>query len=152
MKTSEMWVVIVDSVQARFFSADSPLGGLTEQGNLVHGEGRLRKQDLVSDDGGRAFDSQGNGRHGMEPKTDARTQEQLSFALEINQHLQEQDQAVAFRRLYLVAPPVMMGQLRDRLDKRLQSLLLGSLNKNLAHLSPAEIRARLPEKLWMLNE
>ena len=152
MKASEIWVVVVDSVQARVFSAESPLGALSEAGNLVHGEGRLRRQDLVSDDGGRAYDSQGSGRHAMEPKTDARTQEQLNFALEINQFLQSQCQAGAYRRLFLVAPPAMMGQLRERLSKQLQSLVVGTLNKNLAHLSPADIRGHLPEKLWMIHD
>ncbi len=152
MKASQIWVVVVDSVQARIFSADSPLGVLNEAANLVHGEGRLRRQDLVSDDGGRAYDSQGSGRHAMEPKTDARSQEQLNFALEINKFLQSQYQAGAFRRLFVAAPPVMMGLLRDRLARQLQTLMVGSVNKNLAHLSPADIRAHLPEKLWMINE
>lgn len=68
MKSSEIWVIVLDSAQARIFTADTRLGPLAEAGNLIHGEGRLRNQDLISDDGGRAFDSQGSGRHGMEPK------------------------------------------------------------------------------------
>ncbi len=37
MKSSEIWVVVLDSVQARIFAADTPTGPLTEAGNLVHG-------------------------------------------------------------------------------------------------------------------
>ena len=152
MKSSEIWVIVLDSAQARIFAADTPLGPLAEAGNLVHGEGRLRNQDLISDDGGRAFDSQGSGRHGMEPKTDAKTQEQINFAVEISNYLEQQHQGAAFRRIYLVAAPTMMGHLRGRLGKGVQSGLVGSLDKNLAQLSPVDIRAHLPEKLWLLNE
>ena len=152
MKSSEIWVIVLDSAQARIFTADTRLGPLAEAGNLIHGEGRLRNQDLISDDGGRAFDSQGSGRHGMEPKTDAKTQEQINFAVEISNYLEQQHQGAAFRRIYLVAAPTMMGHLRGRLGKGVQSGLIGSLDKNLAQLSPADIRAHLPEKLWILNE
>jgi len=152
MKSSEIWVVILDSAQARIFAADTPTGPLTEAGNLVHGEGRLRNQDMVSDDGGRAFDSQGSGRHGMESKTDAKTQEQINFAVEIGNYAEQQYQSGTFRRLYVVAPPAMMGCLRDHLGKGAQSVLVGTLDKNLAQLDPANIRSHLPDKLWMLNE
>lgn len=152
MKSSEIWVIVLDSAQARIFTADTRLGPLAEAGNLIHGEGRLRNQDLISDDGGRAFDSQGSGRHGMEPKTDAKTQEQINFAVEISNYLEQQHQGAAFRRIYLVAAPTMMGHLRGRLGKGVQSGLVGSLDKNLAQLSPVDIRAHLPEKLWLLNE
>ena len=151
MKSSEIWVVVTDSARMRMFVADTPLGPLTEAGNLVHGEGRLRNQDLISDDRGRAFDSKGSGRHGMESKTDAKTQEQANFVAEICHYLEEEYQASSYSRLYLVAPPAMMGLLRDRLDKHIQQLLVGSLDKNLVQLSPVKIRSHLPEKLWMLN-
>lgn len=151
MGSSELWVIVADSAQARIFSAATPLGPLAEEGNLVHGEGRLRRQDLVSDDGGRAYDSQGAGRHGMEPKTDARTQEQTNFALEINQYLEQAFREGAFARLYLVAPPAMVGCLREKLGKQLQSILVGTLDKNLARIKAENIRSHLPEKLWMIN-
>jgi protein required for attachment to host cells len=152
MKSSEIWIVVVDSARMRIFSADAPLGSLTEVGNLVHGEGRLRIQDLISDDGGRAFDSKGDGRHGMESKTDAKTQEQVNFALEISHYLEQGYKSSGFIRLFLVASPAMMGLLRDRLDKNIQQVLIGTLDKNLVQLAPAEIRSHLPEKLWMLNQ
>ena len=152
MKSSEIWVVVLDSAQARIFAADTPMGPLAEMGNLVHGEGRLRNQDLISDDSGRAFDRQGSGRHGMEPKTDAKTQEQINFAVEISNYLEQQHQSAAFHRLYLVAPPAMMGHLQHHLGKGIQSALVGSLDKNLAQLGSADIRSHLPEKLWVLNE
>ncbi len=151
MKSSEIWVVVTDSTRMRIFIADIPLGPLTEAGNLVHGEGRLRNQDLISDDGGRAFDSKGSGRHGMESKTDAKTQEQVNFAVEICHYLEEEYQVSSYSRLYLVAPPAMMGLLRDHLSKKIQKILVGTLDKNLVQVSPAKIRSHLPDKLWMLN-
>ena len=151
MNASEIWVVVADSAQARIFSSDTPMGMLGEAGNLLHGEGRLKNQDLTSDDGGRALDSQGSGRHGVEPRTDARSQEQINFALEISQHLEQAYNASAFKRLYIVAPPAMMGCLRERLGKQLQSAVTGTLDKNLVKLKPEQIRSHLPEKLWMIN-
>lgn len=151
MKSSGTWVVVTDSTRMRIFVAETPVGPLTEAGNLVHGESRLRNQDLVSDDGGRAFDSKGNGRHGMDSKTDAKTQEQINFTIEICNYLEAEYQASSFNRLYLVAPPGMMGLLRDRLGKNVQQALVDTLDKNLVQLSTAKIRSHLPDKLWMLN-
>jgi protein required for attachment to host cells len=151
MKSSKTWVVVTDSIRMRIFVADTPLGPLVEAGNLVHGEGRLRNQDLVSDDGGRAFDSKGSGRHGTESKTDAKTQEQVNFTTEICHYLEEEYQASSYKRLFLVAPPAMMGLLRDHLGKHIQQALVGTLDKNLVQISPAKIRSHLPDKLWMLN-
>ena len=152
MKSSEIWIIVVDSSRARIFAAGAPLGPLTEVDNLVHGEGRLRNQDLISDDEGRAFNSKGDGRHGMESKTDAKTQEQVNFAAEISHYLEQGYRGLNFSRLYLVAPPAMMGLLREHMGKNMQQVLVGTLDKNLVQLTPKEIRSHLPEKMWVLNE
>ncbi len=145
------WVLVADSARARIFKTDSRLGPLLEVGNLVHGEGRLHRQDLVSDRDGRAFDTKGDGRHGMEAKTDPKKQEQISFIAEISQHLKAEHQAEQFHRLFLVAPPAMLGHLRDQLDASLKGSLVGSLDKNLVKLKPDDIRSHLPEKLWVFS-
>ncbi len=151
MKSAQAWILVTDSARARIFKAETPLGPLSEVGNLVHGEGRLHRQDLVSDREGRAFDSKGDGRHSMEAKTDPKAQEQRSFVNEIGSYLDSGFQSGQFGHLYIAAPSAMMGHLRDQLNGNLRKVLVGTLDKNLVKLKAEEIRTHLPEKLWMLN-
>ena len=150
--TAKIWVLVADSARARFFSATTPVGPLYEESVLVHGESRLQEQALTADRPGRVFDSQGRGRHDMEVNTSAKKKEQVKFAMEIANHLEQASMAGQFRRLYVAADPAFLGLLRDKLDGRLRQMIVGELCKNVTREPADTIRKHLPEKLWMLNE
>jgi len=108
---------------------------------------RLKGQDLVSDDTGRTFDRAGTGRHGKEPVTDPREAVEVEFARELAEHLREAAQEGQFEKLYLVAPPSFLGELRAVLPDGVRKLVASELSKDLTRQAPQQIRDALPEIL-----
>ncbi|MCL4800836.1 MAG: host attachment protein [Burkholderiales bacterium] len=142
------WVVVADSSSARIFAAPTPTGGLEELASFVHPEGRMRAQELTSDLPGRAFDSVGAGRHAMESEVGPRAQAVIAFARQLASHLGAARARGEIERLVVAAAPEFLGRLRDALDDATRRVVEAELPLNLAKMTPAEIRARLPEKLY----
>lgn len=144
----KMWILVADKAKARIFLAEKPLGPITELEALVHPESRLHARDLVSDAPGRTFDRSGEGRHAKEPNVDPKETEAIKFAIEIADRLEAARVRGEFDRLGLVAAPEFLGLLRERLGPETRALVEFEIDKDLMHLRPQEIRARLPERLF----
>ena len=144
---AKIWVVVADSVYARFFQADSRIGPLTEFKDLTHPESRLKNGDLRSDGAGRTFDSGGMGRHAMEQRVEPREEEAQRFAREVAEALTAGRNRGEYDRLAVVAPPRFLGLLRDAINGQVQAAVVAELGKDLVHHSPDRIRAALPERL-----
>jgi len=142
------FVLVADSAYARIFTADSPMGPLSELAALTHPESRLHERDLVSDAPGRTFDSMGDGRHGMEVAVRPKQQEAIEFAGEVARRLEEGLQRQEFAHLVLVAAPEFLGLLRGKLDASVRDRVTLEIAKNLVKHSPEEIRRTLPERLY----
>ena len=125
------WIVVAESARARVFSMSRVGGELQEVADLSHPESRLHTRDLSSDLPGRAFDSHGEGRHGMEQATDPKELEAQAFAVEIARHVDRSHHEGSFHSLILVAPPKFLGRLRTELSKATRDCLIGELDKNL---------------------
>ncbi len=144
---STTWVIAADSSRARILAAGTRNGPLKEVEDLVHTESRLQEHELRTDTRGRAFDSGGQGRHAMEPKNSAKHQEAIRFAKQVCDTLSAAQGAGRYEKLYIVAAPSFLGLLRERLNPVVQNRIAGEVNKNLAMLSPQDIRQHLPEYL-----
>lgn len=144
---SKIWIVVADSVYARFFAADSRIGPITEFKDLVHPEARLKNGELRSDAGGRTFDSAGQGRHAKSQRVEPREEEAQRFAREVGRALETAAQAGEYERLVLVAPPKFLGLLRTCIGSRVQGVVTTELGKDLVHHTPEQIRSALPERL-----
>lgn len=142
------FVLVADSAYARIFTADSPLGPLTELETLTHPESRLLNRELGSDAPGRTFDSMGDGRHGMEVATRPKQQEAIEFAAEVVRRLEAGHQRQEFTCLMLIAAPEFLGLLRGKLDVNVRGKVTLEVAKNLVKHSPEEIRRALPERLY----
>ena len=129
MKT--IWIVVAGSARARIFTMSGSVGKFQEVAELSHPESRLHDRELSSDLPGRAFDSHGQGRHGMEQATDPHEQEAQTFAVEIARHIDRGRREGSFDSLVLVAPPKFLGRLRPELSKAARDTLIGELDKNL---------------------
>lgn len=141
------WIMVADAVRARFFETDAPKGTLNEREDRVHYAARLHGRELETDAPPRVHDSLGPGRHAMEPSTDIREQETITFARELCRHLAEAREADQYQKLYLVAAPHFLGLLRSHLDKAVAEAVVGEIGKDLTQHSVADIRAHLPEFL-----
>ena len=145
----KVWVVVADASRARLFRVETPRGPLVELEDAVHSAARLQDQELLSDRAGRAFDSQGNHRHGMEAPTDPHDQEAQRFAHELAERLHVHHNAHDFDGLMLVAPPRFLGLLRGELDEQVAKQVLASLDRDLTRVrTAAEVQSHLPDPIY----
>jgi protein required for attachment to host cells len=142
------WVLVADTTRARLFVIEKPTGGLEELETLVHTESRLHEQALTSDQRpGRRQGSDGTGGHSMGHEDDPRRHEHDRFAREISSYLEDAHNSKRFDRLYVVAAPSFLGDLRHSLPKAVVQAITGEIPKNITRLGIGEIREHLPERL-----
>jgi protein required for attachment to host cells len=140
-------IVVADASRARILIAEIRSDELTEYKDLVHPEGRLREQDLVSDGSGSGIDSGGHGMHSMGHEDSAHTRQTEVFAREVCQEIDHLREKNRLHRIYLVAPPKFLGQLRAAMSKPSAALVSGETGKNLVTHRIEDIRAHLPRRL-----
>ncbi len=141
-----IWVLVADNSRARLFSTDFSSGELEEQENFVHTDSRLHDRDLTSDLPGRAFDRFGGARHAMEQRLDPKDGQAAAFAQQLTAYLEDGRVKHRFDKLYVVAPPSLLGLLRDRYE-HLGPMVAGELGKHLTQCTPKELRGHLPAHL-----
>lgn len=142
-----MWVVVADGARARILAGDPGKGGLELAMPELVGRAREKGSDLVADRPGRSVDSSHVGdRHAMEPPTDPKEVEKERFARELVQTLEAASNEGRFARLLLVAPPKMLGELRELMPARLKEKVVGEVDKDLTwvpvHDLPGHLRGR----------
>jgi protein required for attachment to host cells len=144
---TEIWVVSANDQRARILSTDSRIGHLKEIADLVHPVARMKESEIVSDRPGRSFDSIGRGRHAMSSQVDAKRQEEIRFAKEVIDRLEQGRASGAFDRLAVVASPAFLGHLRDKMSDALRTKVVLELDKDYTALPADELRTHLPERL-----
>ncbi len=144
---AKIWVVVANSSRARILMAENSGMGLSEIETLEHPEGRLHEQELTSDFPGKAFDSGGQGRHAMGTPVDPKKQEAIKFAKVVADHLEAGRTTGSFSKLYVIAAPAFLGQLRNQLSASLEQTVQGTIDKNLVAEDEKTIRAQLPDYL-----
>ena len=140
-------VVVADSSKARILVAESGHDPLTEHGDYVHPESRLKEQDLVSDGTGSGIDSGGYGKHSMGHEKSAHKQQAKTFASDLCEEVEKIRRNSDVRRIYLIASPRFLGLLRSGMNKPCAELVAGEVNKDLVSQSLEQIRAHLPNRL-----
>ena len=140
-------VVVADASRARILLSEYGDSDLTEYRDLVHPESRLREQDLVSDETGNVYDSGGHGIHGMGQENNAHRKEAEDFAREVCGEVELVRRQGDLHRIYLIAPPRFLGQLRSAMNKQCAALIAGEADKNLVTQGIDAIRAPLPKRL-----
>ncbi len=111
------WVVVADESQAIVYARERKTGPMRELAKLDNEEGRKRPRELVSDRGGRAFDSVGQGRHTMAKEKSGPKQHIAEiFAKDIAERIGKAVHSGRCRGYALVAPPRFLGLLRDAVE------------------------------------
>lgn len=87
---------------------------------------------------GRAFDSAGYGRHRTGDKTPLNEQRSRQLMDTLAEMLNEAFAQHEYTRLVITAPPKLLGELREQLDKPVRAAILAELDKNLSH-EPADV-------------
>lgn len=139
------WIVLADSARARIFTLTEPGAELLERTTLSHPESRMHDRELTSDLPGRAFDSHGQGRHGMEQRHDPKEYEARTFAAEIAREIERIRRDEPFDALVLAAPPKFLGLLRSELDQGVHQLIVAEIGKNLVKSAVKTLERQLPK-------
>ncbi len=141
------WILAADSAYAKILRTDKKKGPLELVKELEHPESRMKDSELYSDQPGRAFDSGGQGRHAMENEVDAKKMESIRFAQQLADELKKAAREEQFHKLYILAAPAFLGELREKLDPNVKAMIKEEIPKDVVKQMPEEIRKKLPEYL-----
>ncbi len=142
-----IWILVADSSSARIFTAENSVSDLVEIKTLLHAEALMHEQDLVSDAPGRANDGPSGGNHAYTGEVSAKEQEEVNFAKRVVKYLCDELNQNKFDRLFVVAAPAFLGDLRNSFTSRIEKQIAFSLGKNIVSQTPQEIRTHLPHSL-----
>ncbi|HWK33729.1 MAG TPA: host attachment protein [Hyphomicrobium sp.] len=129
MKPTVTWILIADGAHARLFANRGPGKGI-EQLEVINGDHRP-DSELVRDSLGRSFESVGDMRHAITPKTDPHRELKRDFARHLGKVLEQGLAERAYDRLVLVAPPAALGDLRAALSEPVKHAIYAELDKDL---------------------
>ncbi len=125
------WILVANRAEARLFTSENHRHSAQLLRTIDHPEGRLANREIGTDRPGRAFDSQGQGRHAMGVEHDEGEQITLRFAKQLATLLDEGRTQQQFTQLILVVAPRLLGHLRQALSSETGALVIGSLDKDL---------------------
>ena len=143
MKPTTTWVLIADGAHARIFSNKGPGKGIEAiEGGVINGDHRP-DHELVRDSATRVFESVGDTRHAITPRTDPHRELKREFAKKLADLLDQRYAEKAFDRLVIVAPPTALGDLRAALSDHLKPHIYAELDKDLVKTPTAELPQHL---------
>lgn len=142
-----IWILAANGARATIYSTDSPRAPLVEVASLQHPEVRMKEMELTTDRPGRTYDSFGKGRHAKSSEVGPRETEEIRFAHEVVDRLEQGRVGHSFDRLVVVAAPAFLGHLRDSMSTPLASAVALEIDKDYTALRADELRSQLPERL-----
>lgn len=142
----KVWVCVANGSIARIFALNDS-HQLHEIKTLEHEATRLHGRDLISAKPGRSYDSVGGGRHAVGPELTPQRNEAEHFAQEVGAHLEHARAVGELKRLYLVASPAFLGELRKCLRATTKGCIAGEIDRDATSKKPEEIREYLPKIL-----
>ena len=112
------WVVAANESTAIFYRRELKREPLQQFLSVENEASRKKKEEMLSDRGGRSFDSFGAGRHTMAmEKTDPKKQAATVFARQIAQRIGRATHAGHCRAYTLIAAPRFLGMLREAVSR-----------------------------------
>ena len=142
-ESTSTWVVVADAHGARIFAFEEKNGPWTliEE---VKGDG-TGSPDQSRDFGTKASQHKG-ALHGHGEQNPKETGERR-FAHTLAHMLERGLADNAFGHLALVAPPKLLGDLRENVSRSLQARLVAQVHKDYVHFSPEELKVHLRAEL-----
>ncbi len=147
MKAARTWILIADASRAKVLQLHGPGNDFAAVPGMAFETDHKRASEIGADRPGRSFESVGATRHAVSPRSDPERVEEKRFALHIVEQLDKQAGEDSFDRLIVVAPPVMLGDLRAALTPRLEQRLLNTLDKDLTKTPEAKLGKLLEDVL-----
>ncbi len=108
------WVVVADESKAIVYARATKSGPIREVFSLTNEAARMKTEQLISDSGGRSYDSKGKGRHTMvNEKVDPKRHAALIFAKQIAERIGTVMRDGSCRGFALIVAPRFLGVLRQ---------------------------------------
>ncbi len=138
------WVIVADESAATIYARKSQHGPLTELFQLANETGRKKIGELISDRGGRSFDSHGQGRHTMvKEQTGPKKRASVAFAKDIASRINNAVRDGSCDEIVLIAAPRFLGVLRDALEKAGNVIPAVTIDKEMVGRDVADIEKLL---------
>lgn len=135
------WVVVADEARAIVYGHRTKSGPLTRLFTLDNEVARMKASELITDRGGRSFDSGGEGRHAMgQEKSDPRRQAAARFAKTIATRINKEKHAGTCIDFALVAAPRFLGELRAALHSMPKVVPYLEIDKDMVAADAAAVR------------
>lgn len=143
MRRDRTWIVVADSAHVATIettAGDPELHPVEE----MHFAAELPPtHELVRDRVGRSFESVGGARHAKDGWTDAHRELKRRFAKRVSTALSTRLAKGRFDHLILIAPPVMLGDLRAAFPKTVRERIRAELPQDLVKMPARKLRMHL---------
>ena len=140
-------VVVADEASAILYKRMSRLGPLTEWRRLSNDAARMKTADLISDRGGRSFDSHGHGRHTMaSEKAGPRQHVATVFAKSVADIVAKEVKSGRCRGFALISAPRFLGELRREIGSLVKESPYATVDKDVV-ASGVEAIGKLLDKV-----
>jgi protein required for attachment to host cells len=147
MKSVRTWILIADASRARVLLHSGPGSRLEPVAGMATTVEHRKASEIGSDRPGRSYESHGMARHAVEPRSDPERIEEQRFAARLLARLETEADTKRFDRLVIVAPPTMLGDLRQALSPRLANLVVATLDKDLTKTADNKLASHLADVL-----
>ena len=137
-------IVVADEREAHFFDAVRQNAPLLEKGSVLNDAAGMKDIDLETDRAGRRFGGTHGHRHGVGGERSTEAHYLTLFAKQVAERIDAGRVNHEFDKFVLVAPPKVLGLLRESLPKPSQALLAGEVSKDLVHHDADAIRGVIP--------
>lgn len=137
-------VVVADEYRAIFYARDTRTGPLRKLRTFTNETARMKTGDLISDRGGRSFDSHGQGRHTMGGERDSPQQRSArAFAKDIAEIIAAESHRGTCRGYAVVAAPRFLGLLRQEFATAVRDAPYATVDKDVVGKDAAAIEKLL---------
>lgn len=143
MKGKRQWIIVADGARARFFQTANRGRTLTPALDRELIADNRAGREIMADRPGRVKDRMTPGRHAMEPPTDPREAERIELAREVAEVLDAERKRGGFDELILIAPPKMLGLIREALSDETRARVGEELAKDFSKLDARQLGERL---------
>jgi protein required for attachment to host cells len=143
MKEVRTWVLIADAGRARVLETLGSSKELNAVADLTFENELPPTHELVRDQQPRSVESVGEMRHPIAPRTDPRRKEKRRFVEELSEMLDQRLRGKGFDRLVLVAPPQVLGDLRDTISPAVRAAVVAEVPKDLTKTPNREVASHL---------
>jgi protein required for attachment to host cells len=141
-------IVVADERQANFFDAVNPHSPLEARGSVHNEAAGLKDTDLETDRAGRRFGGMDGHHHGVDGERSTVQHDMTLFAKEVARQIDSARASNEFDKLVIVAPPKMLGLLRQSLPSQSESLLAAHVAKDILHQGPEAILKAVPAEVF----